>query len=71
MMMEYMLKSICEISKWNTLNDKYLGAYYKDISSLSPLTDKKDDTQINKKKNNNKKPVKKTINASKSLGSLI
>jgi len=31
------LKSICDISKWNTLNDKYLGAYYKDISSLSPL----------------------------------
>ena len=33
------------------------------------VTDKKDDAQTNKKKSNNKKPVKKTINVSKSLGS--
>ena len=33
------------------------------------VTDKKDDIQQNKKKNNSKKPVKKTINVSKSLSS--
>ena len=26
-----------DISKWNTLNAKYLGAYYKDIPSLLPF----------------------------------
>jgi len=33
------LKSICNISKWNTLNAKYLGDYYEDISLFSSLND--------------------------------
>ena len=33
------LKSIPDISKWNICNVKYLGGCYKNISSLSPLTD--------------------------------
>ena len=32
------LKIIPDISKWNTCNVKYLGGDYKNISSLSPLT---------------------------------
>ena len=32
------LKSIPDISKWNTSNVKYFGGCYKNISSLSPLT---------------------------------
>ena len=40
-----------------------------DSTDTKSVTEKKDDTQQNKKKNNSKKPVKKTINVSKSLGS--
>ena len=32
------LTAIPDISKWNILNVKFLGGYYKDTSSLSPLT---------------------------------